>query len=61
MTWKYGYAAKNTAAGVRYIGTVTFKTMSEKLAWPNQTICVMEGESGTDLTTPGTNVYYKWS
>jgi hypothetical protein len=61
VTWKYSYAAKSTAAGAKYICTVTFMTMSEKLAWLNQTICVMERESGADLTTPGTNVFYEWS
>jgi len=46
VTWKLSFAAKNTAAGSKYISTVTFITMSEKLAWLNQTICVVEGESG---------------
>ncbi len=61
VTWKFSYAAKTSAAGAQYICTVTFMTMSEKLAWLNQTICVLEGESGADLTKPGTNVYYEWS
>jgi len=61
VTWTFSYAAKTSAAGAKYICTVTFMTMSEKLAWLNQTICVMEGESGADLTTPGTNVFYEWS
>ncbi len=61
VTWKFSYAAKTTAAGAKYICTVTFMTMSQKLAWLNQTICVLEGESGPDLTKPGTNVYYEWS
>lgn len=60
VIWKYSYAAKTTAAGPKYVCTVTFMTKSEKLAWLNQIICVMEGESGADLTTPGTNVYYEW-
>jgi hypothetical protein len=61
VTWTFSYAAKTSAAGAKYICTVTFVTMSEKLVWLNQTICVVEGESGADLTTPGTNVFYEWS
>ncbi|MGB9370612.1 MAG: hypothetical protein WCB79_01530 [Halobacteriota archaeon] len=61
VTWTFSYAAKTSAAGANYICTVTFRTVSEKLAWLNQTICVMEGESGADLTTPGTNEFYEWS
>jgi len=49
VTWKLTYAAKTSAAGAKYNCTVTFMTMSEKLAWLNQTICVMEGESRSHL------------
>jgi hypothetical protein len=61
VTWKFSFAAKTSAAGAKYICTVTFMTMSDKLAWLNQTICVLEGESGPDLSKPGTNVYYEWN
>ncbi|MGZ7169296.1 MAG: hypothetical protein ACXVI5_07015 [Halobacteriota archaeon] len=61
VTWKLSYAAKTSAAGAKYICIVTFVTMSEKLGWLNHTICVSEGESGVDLTKPGTNVFYEWS
>jgi len=60
VTWKFSFAAKTSAAGAKYVCTVTFTTTSEKFAWLNQTICVLEGESGTDLTQPGTNIYYEW-
>ena len=59
--WKLSYVSKPTgAASGKYIGTATFMTMSEKLAWLNKTICVMEGEGEADPTKVGTNVFYEW-
>jgi len=60
VTWKLRFAARSSAAGVKYVCTATFMTMSQKLSWLNETICVVEGESGADLTQPGTNVFYEW-
>ncbi len=60
VTWTFSFAAKTSAAGAKYICTVTFMAMSDKLAWLNQTVCVLEGESGPDLSKPGINVYYEW-
>jgi hypothetical protein len=61
VTWKFGYAGKPSPAGGKHVCTVTFMTTSAKLAWLNQTICIIEGESETDLTKPGTKVFYEWS
>ncbi|MGZ4908286.1 MAG: hypothetical protein ACXVIG_04925 [Halobacteriota archaeon] len=44
VTWKFSYAAKTSAAGAKYICTVTFMTMSKRLTWLNQTIRIIEGE-----------------
>lgn len=43
------------------MGTVTFMTMSEKLAWLNRTICVIEGAGKADPAKGGTKVFYEWS
>jgi hypothetical protein len=62
VVWKLSYAGKaKPAGGEKYVCTVTFMTMSEKLAWLNQTICVMEGEGEADPTKVGTDVFYEWS
>lgn len=39
-------------------GTVTFMTMSERLAWLNRTICVMEAAGDAKAHT---DVFYEWS
>jgi hypothetical protein len=60
--YQLSYAAKATgAAAAKYICTVTFMTTSDKFAWLNQTICVLEGEGEADPTKVGTNVFYEWS
>jgi len=62
VVWKLSYAGKaSSAGGQKYIGTVTFMTISEKLAWLNQTICVMEGEGEADPTQLGTNIFCEWN
>ncbi|MFZ0924999.1 MAG: hypothetical protein WCE82_05795 [Halobacteriota archaeon] len=58
VVWKLCYAGKAPGAGGKLTGTVTFMTTSEKLAWINRTICVVEG-GGDDKV--GTNVFYEWS
>jgi hypothetical protein len=58
VVWKLCYAGKSSGTGGRLTGTVTFMTMSEKLAWLNSTICVMEGKGDAKV---GTNTFYEWS
>ena len=58
VVWKLCYAGKASGTGGRLTGTVTFMTMSEKLAWLNSTICVMESVGDAKV---GTNVFYEWS
>jgi hypothetical protein len=58
VVWKLCYAGKSYGAGGKFVGTVTFMTMSEKLAWLNSTICVMEGAGDAKV---GTDVFYEWS
>jgi hypothetical protein len=43
---------------VKLRGTVTFMTMSERLAWLNRTICVMEAAGDAKAHT---DVFYEWS
>ena len=56
VVWKLYYEGKASGAGGKFTGTVTFMTMSEKLAWLNSTICVFEGAGdakvGTDVSVP---------
>jgi hypothetical protein len=58
VVWKLCYAGKASAAGWGLTGTVTFMTMSEKLAWLNSTICVIEGAGDAKA---GTDVFYEWN
>jgi hypothetical protein len=58
VVWKLCYAGKSSGAGGTFVGTVTFMTMSEKLAWLNSTICVIEGAGDAKV---GTDVFYEWS
>jgi len=58
VVWKLCYAGKASGAGGRLTGTVTFMTMSQKLAWLNSTICVMESAGDAKA---GTDVFYEWS
>ena len=58
VVWKLCYAGKASGTGGKLTGTVTFMTMSEKLAWLNSTICVMESAGDAKV---GTNVFYEWS
>jgi len=58
VVWKLCYAGKASGTGGKFTGTVTFMTMSEKLAWLNSTICVMEGAGDAKV---GTDVFYEWS
>jgi hypothetical protein len=58
VVWKLCYAGKSSSAGGRLTGTMTFMTMSQKLAWLNSTICVIEGAGDAEV---GTNVFYEWS
>jgi hypothetical protein len=58
VVWKLCYAGKSSGTGVKLTGTVTFMTMSEKLAWLNRTICVMEA---TGDAKAHTDVFYEWS
>ena len=58
VVWKLCYAGKSSGAGGKLTGTVTFMTRSDKLAWLNSTICVMEGAGDAKV---GTNVFYEWS
>lgn len=43
VVWKLYYAGEASGVGGKLTGIVTFMTMSEKLAWLNRTICVIEG------------------
>ena len=58
VVWKLCYAGKTSGTGGRLTGTVTFMTMSEKLAWLNSTICVIESVGDAKV---GTNLFYEWS
>ncbi len=58
VVWKLCYAGKTSSTGVKLTGTVTFMTMSEKLAWLNSTICVMEAAGDAKAHT---DVFYEWS
>ncbi len=59
---KLKYAGRMTASdGQKHVGTLTFMTVSEKLAWLNQTVGVVEGEFKGGPTGSGKNIIYEWS
>jgi hypothetical protein len=59
--WKIMYAGRPTGSGgQKWIGTVTFMTMSKNLAWLNDMICVLEGGGEADPTKPGSGTFYEW-
>jgi len=59
IIWKMMYSRK-TAGKEKYVGVMTFMTMSKKLAWLNNIICATEGEGSPDITQGGINTIYEW-
>jgi hypothetical protein len=58
--WKMTYSGKMIEGKQKWVGVMTFMTMSKKIGWLNNIVCASEGEGSPDPTKPGTNTIYEW-